>query len=109
MPMVAIFEPSPMPNQMMNKGTKAILGIGNRAETTAMPGERSADHRPTASPMPTPNTVPAVQPIASRNNDADNCFHNSPLIVRFHSSTAMFAGAGRNRVGIGAAGASELP
>src|SRR5580700_2012877 len=68
---VTIFEPSPMPNQMMNSGTSAIFGIGNSAETTAIPGERSADHNPTASPMPMPNTVPTLQPIASRSRDAD--------------------------------------
>ena len=95
-----IFEPSPMPNQMMNSGTSAIFGIGNSADTTAMPGERSADHSPTASPMPMPNTVPTVQPIASRNNDADRCCQSSPLTVRCHNSIAMFTGAGRNSVGI---------
>ncbi len=79
---VAIFEPSPMPNQMMNSGTSAIFGIGNSAETTAMPGERSSDDSPTQRPRPMPNTVPTVQPIASRASDADRCFHSSPLIVR---------------------------
>ena len=79
---VAIFEPSPMPNQMMNSGTSAIFGIGNSADTTAMPGERMRDDRPTARPMPMPNTVPTIQPIASRASDALRCFHSSPLIVR---------------------------
>ena len=73
-----------MPNQMMNSGTSAIFGIGNSAATTAMPGERSADHSPTARPMPMPNTVPTVQPIASRLSEADRCFHSSPLTVRSH-------------------------
>ena len=79
---VAILEPSPMPNQMMNSGTSAIFGIGNSADTTAMPGERSSDDRPTARPRPIPNTVPTIQPIASRASDALRCFHSSPLIVR---------------------------
>ena len=47
-----------------------------------------------------PNTVPTIQPIASRASDALRCFHNSPLIVRRYSATAMLAGAGRNSVGI---------
>ena len=45
---VTSFEPSPMPNQMMNSGTSAIFGIGNSADTTAIPGERSNDDKPTA-------------------------------------------------------------
>ncbi len=63
---VAILLPSPMPNQMMNSGTSAIFGIGNSAETTAIPGERARVVNPTASPSAMPATVPSVQPTASR-------------------------------------------
>ncbi len=80
---VAIFEPSPIPNQMMNSGTSAIFGIGNSAETTAIPGERSNDDSPTARPRAMPNTVPIIQPMASRASDALRCFHSSPLTVRW--------------------------
>ena len=68
---VAIFEPSPMPNQMMNSGTSAIFGIGNSAETTAMPGERATRTQPDREArQPCPTTVPISQPIARRSSDA---------------------------------------
>jgi hypothetical protein len=46
-----------------------------------MPGERSNDDSPTARPSPMPNTVPTIQPIASRASYADRCFQSSPLMV----------------------------
>ncbi len=55
---VMIFEPSPMPNQMMNSGTRAILGIGKSAETTAMTGERRRVNNPAATPTTNPAAVP---------------------------------------------------
>ena len=95
---------------MMNSGTSAIFGIGNSAETTAIPGERASDHSPTASPTAMPKTVPSVQPIASRASDADRCRHNSPLIV---SATQRAADADRvpagTGVGIKPSAGAELP
>ena len=55
---VTILDPSPMPNQMMNSGTRAIFGMGKKADTTAMPGARAQELRPTANPAATPQTVP---------------------------------------------------
>src|SRR5262249_39322394 len=98
--MVTIFEPSPMPNQMMNSGTNAILGIGNSAATTAMTEDRVDDQSPAAMPKPTPKIVPANQPITRRNNDAETCCHSTPETLKFQSATPIEAGDGRNRVGI---------
>src|ERR1051326_2148183 len=99
-PIVAIFEPSPMPNQMMNSGTNAIFGMGNNAATTAMTDDRVDDQRPAAIPVPMPKNVPANQPISSRNNDAERCCHSTPETDRFHNVTAIEMGDGRNKVGI---------
>ena len=63
-----------MPNQMMNNGTSAIFGIGNNAETTAIPGERAADHSPDRqADRNSADGYSIVQPIASRANEADRC------------------------------------
>ena len=97
---VAIFDPSPMPNQIMNSGTSAILGIGNSAETTAIPGDRASVNSPTASPSAMPVTVPTVQPTASRSSDALRCAHNSPLRVSDTKDCATPTGAGKNSGGI---------
>src|SRR5580704_13283314 len=95
---VTILEPSPMPNQMMNSGTRAIFGIGNSAATTAMTGERVTDHKPAAMPVATPKIVPATQPISRRDSDAERCFHNAPDKVSCHSVSAIDIGDDRNNV-----------
>ena len=70
--------PSPMPNQMMNNGTRAILGTGNNAPTTAMPGPRTRANNPMASPASPPAIVPASHPSTSRLSDALRWAVNSP-------------------------------
>ena len=89
---VTSFEPSPMPNQMMNSGTSAILGTGNNADTTAIPGDRARVNSPNATPTTSPATVPITQPIARRCNEAARCNQSSPLVPRSHRARPINTG-----------------
>src|SRR6185312_2533683 len=93
-------EPSPIPNQMMNNGTRAIFGMGNKAATTAMTGDRVRDHNPAATPNPMPNAVPADHPISNRASDADKCCQRTPLTPSCQRVVAIEIGDGKNNVEI---------
>ena len=94
MAMVASFEPSPMPNQMMNSGSSAILGIGNSAETMARPTERATEASPIANPSAAPSVVPIASPPMRRNSEAETCSHMAPLAVSRHSAAPTSDGLG---------------
>ena len=98
-----------MPNQMMNSGTSAIFGIGNNADTTAIPGERASVNSPTATPSASP--APCRPPSRSRGvaSDALECAQSSPLIARLYSALAISTGADRNFVEIQPTDAPSLP
>src|SRR5579883_1506724 len=84
---VAIFDGSPMPNHRISSGSRAILGIGNNAETIGMPAARAAEKMPMASPTASPAAVPISQPGMMRASEAVTWPTSVPSC---HSATSAF-------------------
>src|SRR5689334_22335241 len=85
--MVAIFDGSPMPNHRIRSGSRAILGIGNSADTIGMPAARAAEKIPMASPTARPAAVPISQPGMMRPSEAVTWPTSVPSC---HSATNAF-------------------
>src|SRR5215469_11303371 len=97
--MVAIFDPSPVPNQTTKSGNNAIFGIGKIAETRGKRPARTSENSPIAKPTAMPSAVPNVQPTASRSRLAPRCFHSAPVRTRSISAASACEGAG-NAIGL---------
>ena len=88
-----------MPNHRMRSGSRAILGIGNSADTIGRPAARAAEKMPMAVPTARPAAVPMIQPGMMRCREAEMCSTSVPFS---HSSTrarTMAAGLGMNSAG----------
>jgi hypothetical protein len=97
--MVAIFEPSPVPNQITKSGSNAIFGIGKIAETRGKRPARTSENSPIAKPTAMPSAVPNVQPTASRSKLAPRCFPGVPVRTRSINASSACEGA-RNAIGL---------
>ena len=91
-----------MPNHMMNSGSSAILGIGNRAETSGSRPARASEKMPIDRPTASPARVPRVQPRPMRRADSQRCFCKVPRsIISLNARTT--------EVGLGSALAEIQP
>ena len=96
----ATFDCSPMPNQMMNSGNKAIFGIANSAATSGARPARTTENSPIAKPTTMPSAAPALQPRTSRCREALRWRHSSPDVQRSPSAASASLGAGRTNAEI---------
>jgi hypothetical protein len=84
---VATFEPSPIPNQMMNSGKSAIFGIGNRAETSGDTGAGEGE-QPMACRRRRPRRPAELQPTAAAES-ADRCARDAGLDQVGHGADCL--------------------
>src|SRR3569833_3043569 len=92
--MVAIFDGSPMPNHRIRSGSRAILGIGNWADTIGMPAARAAEKLPMAFPAAWPAAVPISQPGTMRPSEAVTWPTSVPSCHRATSAFTTLSGLG---------------
>src|SRR6188474_904602 len=97
--MVATLEGSPMPNHRISSGSRAILGIGNSADTTGRPPARAAEKMPMAVPTARPAAVPMIQPGMMRCSEAEMCSTRVPFSQSSTRARTMAPGLGMNSAG----------
>ena len=74
----AYLDPSPMPNQITNNGSKAILGMGKIAAITGTKPDRIYENKPISVPMVTPRLIPIKDPRIRREIDGTKCLNSKP-------------------------------
>ncbi len=97
--MVAIFDGSPMPNHRISRGSSAIFGIGNSADTIGMPAARAAEKMPMARPTARPAAVPMIQPGTMRLSEAVTWTKSVPSTHSVCSAFMTASGLGRKSAG----------
>ena len=95
--MRAYFDPSSIPNQITNKGSNAILGIGKMAATNGTRPARARLNSPIITPTAIPVLTPSADPTARRVTEGIRCSHSIPVTHRSWNVPSTSEGRGSVR------------